>query len=321
MGGDECRPPLNTITIKNKTFMKRFRLALTTADRVVVTSLLVIILAAILTASLTSCSRSDDDPLTEAPRDTMRQVTITFTFPDVSVRPMTRSTLTEGQMTDLWLFDYLDGQLISTIHQTPDDAAFGSIALTADYGSHQLYFVASRGTDPTISGTEITWAKPSDTFWASLALDVAPGMSASQPVALSRVATRLRVAITDEVPAALATLAITPAHWYCGLDYTTGLPTGDQQTVRTVSVPASYAGTAGQLVMSIFSLSAPDEWQTAVTVAALASDGSTLASLSLSDVPLRRNRTTVYSGPLFSRQSALSVTLSDTWDDDYAVSW
>ena len=272
----------------------------------------------------TSCTRSDDDPTTaaESPRDTMQQMTIRFTFPmATSVRPMTRGTLSNAQMTDLWLFDYMDGTLTNTIHQSSDDAGFGSISLQADYGSHQLYFVASRGTTPTIDGTTITWVKPSDTFWGSLALDVAPGMSATQSVALARVATRLRIAVTDEVPATLAQFAITPAQWYYGLDYTTGDPVGDQQTARTIDVPSSYVGTTGQLAMNIYGLCPATDYTTDVAVSALTQDGSPLATLTLSDVPLRRNRVTSYSGQLFGHAGMLTVSLNDAWDEDYVVNW
>ena len=272
----------------------------------------------------TSCTRSDDEPTadTTAPRDTMQQMTIRFIFPmATSVRPMTRGTLADAQMTDMWLFDYMAGTLTNTIHQTSEDAGFGSISLQADYGSHHLYFVASRGTTPTISATTITWVKPSDTFWGSLALDVAPGMSATQSVALARVATRLRIAVTDQVPSDLSQFAITPVHWYYGLDYTTGEPVGDQQTARTIDVPSSYIGTTGQLAMNIYGLCPATDYTTDVAISALAQDGSPLATLMLSDVPLRRNRVTSYSGLLFGHAGALTVSLNDAWDEDYVVNW
>lgn len=281
-------------------------------------------LAVAMILPTTSCTRSDDEPTTDdpAPRDTMQQMTIHFTFPmAVSMQPMTRATLADAQLTDLWLFDYMNGSLVNTIHQTSDDVNFGSIALNADYGDHNLYFVASRGTSPIVSGTTIVWAKPSDTFWQSMSLTVVPGMSATQSVTLSRVVTRLRIAVTDEVPATLSKFSITPAHWYYGLDYTTGEPTDDQHTARTIDVPSSYIGTTGQLAMSIYGLCSSTEYTTDITVSALASDESTIASLTLSDVPLRRNRITSYTGQLFGHANAVSVSVSDGWDDEHAVSW
>ena len=286
--------------------------------------LMMAVAVALILPTMFSCNREDDEPLSQQPaqRDTMQQIVINFTFPmAVSVQPMTRATLADAQLTDLWLFDYLDGSLVSTIHQISDDAAFGSIALTADYGSHNLYFVASRGTDPTISGTTITWTKPSDTFWKSVALSVAPGMSASQSVTLDRVVTRLRISVTDEVPATLAKLSITPAHWYYGLDYTTGEPTADSNAPRIITVPSSYVGTSGQLVSSIFGFCGSAELTTDVAVAALASDDSPIAALTLPSVPFVRNRITSYTGQLFGHANNVSVGVTDGWDDDHTVNW
>ena len=286
--------------------------------------LILALAAALMLPMCTGCNREDDEPLSQQPaqRDTMQQMVIHFEFPmAVSLQPMTRATLSDAQLTDLWLFDYMNGSLVNTIHQTSNDVNFGSISLNADYGDHNLYFVASRGTTPTVSGTSITWAKPSDTFWHSMSLSVEPGMSATQSVTLSRVVTRLRISVTDEVPATLAKLSITPDHWYCGLDYTTGEPTADTQQARTVEVPSSYIGTTGQLSMSIYGLCSATEYTTDITVSALASDESTIASLTLTDVPLRRNRITSYTGQLFSHANSVSVSVSDGWDDEHAVNW
>ena len=279
---------------------------------------------ALILPTMFSCNREDDEPLRESPaqRDTMQQMVIHFEFPmAVSVQPMTRATLADVHLTDLWLFDYMNGSLVNTIHQTSDDVNFGSIALNADYGDHNLYFVASRGTSPTVNGTTIVWSRPSDTFWSSMSLTVVPGMSATQSVTLSRVVTRLRISVTDEVPATLSKFSIIPAHWYYGLDYTTGEPTDDHQTARTIEVPSSYINTTGQLAMSIYGLCSATEYTTDITVSALASDESTIASLTLSDVPLRRNRITSYTGQLFGHANAVSVSVSDGWDDEHTVNW
>lgn len=286
--------------------------------------ILLALAVAMILPMCTGCNRENDEPLSQEPaaKDSMQQMTIHFTFPmAVSMQPMTRATLADVQLTDLWLFDYMNGSLVNTIHQTSDDVNFGSIALNADYGDHNLYFVASRGTSPTVNGTTIVWSRPSDTFWSSMSLTVVPGMSATQSVTLSRVVTRLRISVTDEVPATLAQFAITPAHWYYGIDYTTGEPTDDQHTARTIDVPSSYIGTTGQLAMSIYGLCSATEYTTDITVSALASDESTIASLTLSDVPLCRNRITSYTGQLFGHANAVSVSVSDGWDDEHAVSW
>ena len=73
--------------------------------------------------------------------------------------------------------------------------------------------------------------------------------------------------------------------------------------------------------MNIYGLCPATDYTTDVDVSALTQDGSPLATLTLSDVPLRRNRVTSYSGQLFGHAGMLTVSLNDAWEDDLAVSW
>ena len=61
-----------------------------------------------------------------------------------------------------------------------------------------------RGTTPAVSGDVITWEKPSDTFWLNYAVDVVGTSNGNRSVTLDRVATRLRITPTDEVPSNVA---------------------------------------------------------------------------------------------------------------------
>lgn len=286
-------------------------------------------MALAVAAILPSCTKNDEPeavaPILKIslPSDSIStHATVTFAFGgDVSIRPMTRASLTELNLTDVWVFDYVGGQLQATTHQTASDADFGAPTITAEYGDHTFYFVASRGDTPTIDGTTISWAKPSDTFWSSLTMTVAQSTSASQSVTLHRVAARLRVTITDEIPTGLAVLSVTPSHWYYGIDITTGEATDDRQTARTVNMPASYIGTTGQLVASFFTISPSAAWSTDVSLQALKSDNTPMASISVTDVPMQRNHITDYSGTLFGAGRAISIDADDSWGEDIQGSW
>ena len=285
-------------------------------------------MALAVAAILPSCTK-DDDPEEEAKvgkieikinNDTIKthkEITFGIVSGQVTQEPMTRATLASLNLTDLWLYD---GETLLK-HQTADDADFGAPRVDVDYGDHTFYFVASRGTDASTDGTVISWAKPSDTFWASLELTIAPSTSASQSVTLQRVAARLRVTITDEVPATLASLNVTPSVWYYGLDYTTGEAADSRTTTRTISVPASYAGTTGQLAASFYCISPSAAWTTDITLTAKASNNSTLSEISIADVPMQRNHITAYSGTLFTAGRSISVDADDAWGDDINGTW
>lgn len=236
---------------------------------------------------------------------------------------VTRALEADGvSMTDLWLFDYVDGELVRTLHKVSTDADFSEPVLTMDYGEHHVYFVASRGKNPTVDGTTIAWESTSDTFWKDVPVTVSSAVSNSMSVTMDRVATRLRVLVNDEVPEGLAQLVITPSLWYYGIDYTTGAAVEEQADVaRNINIPASYAGTSGQLSVSIFGISDTDEWTTDVNVKAFDGDGNAAGVVTLADVPFMRNRTTVASGNLFAAGGTFAVSLNDEWLNDYTIEW
>lgn len=237
----------------------------------------------------------------------------------------TRGAMTAdgSEMTHLWIFDYVGDELVQMNTYTPDADDWGCPSLTLGIGTHRLYFVASRGDTPTVdeSATTITWATPKDTFWKSLTLTVAGGGATQQSVTLNRVATKMRLQVTDRVPDGIATLSITPATWYFALDYTTGEATDSRATTRTISVPASYAGTSGQLAASVFCVSPSTAWQTDIAISAKDGDGHTIGSASVSGAPFERNRVTGLSGSLFASVSATGITIDDGWQDEYTATW
>ena len=157
---------------------------------------------------------------------------------------MTRAAMeADGKaMTDLWVLDYVGGQLVQQVHQASTDEDFGTPTLNLDYGSHHVYFVASRGEGATLSTAEhnIAWTKPLDTFYKDFQITVSAGTSSAHNVTLERVVTRLRVTVADEIPAGIASITVTPTTWYYGIDYLTGDPAAAQASApRTIAIPES----------------------------------------------------------------------------------
>ena len=277
-----------------------------------------------LASALMMLSCTSDEPQNEQPTG-WESKTITFTFGDVLTQhAMTRADITSLDLTDLWMFDYIGEELQQTVHQSNTDQGFGVLSASMGYGEHTLYFVASRGTTPTTDtdARTITWVKPSDTFWATATVTVSPSSESSQAVSLSRVATRLRITVNDEVPAQAAKFVITPAQWYYGIDYTTGngiAPSANQP--REVNIPSSYIGTSGQLAIAIFGFVPSADWQTDITAALKAFDESTLGQVTLEDVSLRKNITTAYSGGILGTAKSFTLSADDAWGDEDVHTW
>ena len=273
---------------------------------------------------LTSCEKSlvNDDEVEKNPSVSVADgKRFTFTVKgDFSEewKSVTRGYLqADGKdMTDLWVLDYMGDVLVQQIHQSDNTAEdFGRPSMTLAYGSHHVYFVASRGVSPTLSTTNgtITWTTVRDTFWKDYAVEVVSTSNGNRAVALDRIVTKLALKFTDAVSANASTINFTPSSWYYTLNYKTGEPTTSttSQTIST-SVPASYIGNTDVLI-SYFSLSPSTDWTTDVNVNSIDGDNNIIGQGDMANVPLKRNRVTEYSGPLFSSGGTVTTSLNTDW--------
>ena len=225
------------------------------------------------------------------------------------------------EMTDLWLFDYVDGTLVQTLHQVSTDADFGTPAPTLSYGEHRIYFVVSRGGSPVINGTVISWGSIRDTFWKAMSVTVGGASASAYSVALDRVVTKLKITATDAVPDGTATVVVMPGKWYAGLDYLTGQPADMRDSEEmSASVPASMVGTTGMAV-SFFGFSSATEWTTPLTVSARDEDNDIIGLVNVAAAPFMANRATEFSGSLFSTSGTFTITLNDEWDAPWTGTW
>ena len=225
------------------------------------------------------------------------------------------------EMTDLWLFDYVDGTLVQTVHQVSTDADFGEPSPTLAYGEHRIYFVVSRGGSPSVDGTVISWGSIRDTFWKSMAVSVGGASASAYSVALDRVVTKLKITATDAVPDGTATVVVLPGKWYAGLDYLTGQPADMRDNEEmSVAVPDSYVGTTGMAV-SFFGFSTAAEWTTPLTVSARDEDNDIIGLVNVAAAPFMANRATEFSGALFSTSGTFTITLNDEWDTPWTGTW
>lgn len=226
------------------------------------------------------------------------------------------------ELTDLWVFDYKDGECVQKLHQANTESGFGNVAMTMNVGRHTVYFVASRGDGANIdeSGHVITWGKVSDTFWSKCEVDVSKDMGV-QNVSLERVVTMLKLTVTDKIQENAASIVAVPGSWYYGLDYLTGDAASVVNGKETkVDVPAGMIGKEN-IAINFYGFSGVNEWKTDVKVKAVDDNGKDVAGVELKDVPFVRNRQTVYKGRLFSQDAGFAMDVKDTWEDEWQGEW
>ena len=312
--------------------MKMFSFAQTKADKMVL-RILVCVFISVLAVMLASCTKDDDDP-EQAPQthlsvhvdaDTIQtHTTVTFSCLGFELQPFTRSLEADGKaLTDLWVLDYIGTTLAQQIHQVSTDTDFGTPTLNLAVGYHHIYFIASRGSGTTLSTENhtITFTRVLDTFYKDYEINVTATSNGSRSVTLERIVTKLTTVITDAIPEGAATFNLTPEVWHYGIDYTTGLPiSATASRTITINIPSSEIGFTNEH-LSIFGFSTEDELTTNVTLNCKKADGTILGSAVLANVPLKRNRITEYTGPLFSSNGQTTVDLTTDWEDTHTGTW
>lgn len=241
----------------------------------------------------------------------------------VTIEPMgTRATVSEAGMTDLWLLAYSADTLAAQMHQTKDEANFGTFSLNLKYGKYKFYAVSSRGLSAVVdtAGRTITWGKVRDTFWNVDSMTVVGGSTANKTISLDRVVGRAMLQLTDLVPDGAQKVVFRPSHWYYGINYQTGAAVGDSDAEINVDIPASYIGQQG-LQISYMSISNEDDWTTGMAIAMKGAGDAVLGSVTLSDVPMGRNKTVTMTGALLGGTRSLGVNLNDTWGDSSSINW
>ncbi len=289
------------------------------------------------TVDLTDNMNNNEEP-TVTTKNT-KKVTFKLKGTNVSVESTTRAALVadERNLTDLYIIDYVNGIPVQILHQVSTQPDFAEPTLILTYGDHTLRFVATRSTNPqvlkadgtafaltdgtaqaivgTTYPTLLTSAKTSDTFTGTLTMTASATSATSRVVTLDRAVARLNMLMSDEVPSDADKLTVEIADSYDALNFQTYVMTKRQDHHFEVSL-SSIRGKSNQSVL-VYTLAPVDEWQSSVSVNTLRSNGTTISSFTLDDVPLLRNRTTTIEGDYFNRTDAFSFTINDTWEESY----
>lgn len=229
----------------------------------------------------------------------------------ISASDLTRAeTSSINDLTDIWVFDEVDGAITKTLHQTREDADWSNPTLSLPYGTHKLHFVASAGTGAAITSESITWDKVRDTFSRSLTINVSAETHKAMPVTLPRVATRLYLTIKDPIPDDATSVRVTILNGCKSIGILK--PSEYVTTVSNFSVLPEDIGKTN--IRYTIWLIAPEteEWQTDINVAVMNGD-NIIYDRDIHNVLLLRNRTTSISGFIQQLQSEPNIGIDSDW--------
>ncbi len=279
-----------------------------------------------------SCSNHD----VESPAKGEGTVTIRFNVSNYEQIDMdaasTRSTnITNLGYLELGVYDAETIELTQDILQAMDDDDYGNFSVTLTYGTYQLVFLGWTGShdsdpdieDPTAIQFEDQYVP--HLFCKTMELTVDDNTAGTQQsVALSRVVGDFRVVISDAIPDDMDRVDVKVE----GSSYILNSLTGyvDKLLERNYSI-TDWDGVAGNTdeAFNVYTYLPSDEETTMTfTCTAYSTSGGVLASHTFTDVPMKINRLTRYTGNFFTKETAeggFSVSLADDYSwidiDDY----
>lgn len=220
-----------------------------------------------------------------------------------------------AEMTDMWIIDYKDGEILQSLHQTNTDTDWGSPSMSLTLGTHHVLFLASRGQEPQYQNGVVTWTKPLDTFYLDYEVTVVKTSNGNRAVTLNRVSTRMQLSVNDKLENGTTSLTLIPELWYNGWDMLNAQPIATDDYGITFSISSSMWGRTG-LTLNMWGLSSDEEWETNVEVTSKAGENVNAYAM-IPDAPFVANRTTIYRGNLYSNQTDSHISLSSEWLSDY----
>ena len=294
----------------------------------------VFVIVAVASMMLAGCGSSSVEEEAAVESSSKQLVTITmspFTQETMGAksRVQTRATVPISNVVtrlDLWVFEgdaakaVTQTAAVGESHQTTADADFGSFSLMLDKNkTYTLYAVGHKESGPaSIASGVVSFpdAKKLNTLVYSQSFT--PSKTTTLNCVMQRAVGMFRVVMKDEIPSEVKKIEIvagkTPTQW--------DFPLQSGITPRTDDYDVSWTTWGmdkdnGTTAFSIYILGSDTETKYSVTVNATDADGNILKTHTFTDVPIRNNYRTIYTGNFF-RDTSFSSTfvVDDTWTDN-----
>lgn len=216
---------------------------------------------------------------------------------------------------------FKDGAKEEMITQAVGDEGFGTLSKNLCVGTHQLVVVAHNGdanasiTTPEkveFSSNKNT-TRVTDTFYYYGEIQVTKDGINSFPVSLKRGVAKFRLDLTNGVPDNVVKMTFAYSGGSMSLNPKTGAGAAkSNQTEELTVVP-------GKSSYEVFTFPRSDSQTLKLTITAYDEYGNNLKEALFEDVPIERNKITVYKGDLFAggvnsyTTGSFSISVADDW--------
>lgn len=208
--------------------------------------------------------------------------------------------------------------------QAKGDAGFGEFSLSLPMGSYTMvalaYFTNENSVLTLTSPTEASYSQRCrEAFSYTQAVNITNTSAVDISATLSRIITQLRLVSTDGKTADVANVRMTFSSGGKDFNPSTGFAITNTGYVNTVGNSVAVGATS---TSSSYFFLATDVQNINVTIETLDADGHTLFSKTVANVPFKRNRRTILTGPMYTNTSTSGSFQVDTeWLTDENVNF
>ena len=296
--------------------MKRFKMALTKADNVVIRVLLCVIVFSVAVALLAACTSDEPEAAINGGlvADTTEIETVTIYFaPQYEVAPMTRAAIADAA-SRLDVLIYEGDTELTSVHQSSSSDGFGSVSLSLNKTkTYTLYALAHKATTAcTLADGIISFPddKPKESFFYTTTFS--PATTTNINAEMQRITGKFTLQTTDAIPDNVdhVQFVIRNTALRYGVDGALS-----NITDRTVDFPNITRKADGTCSFSFNILASDAVANFEITAIAYASDNSIIETKTFTDVPIRNSYRTTYAGAFFTTSEFFMTFTCADWQD------
>ena len=170
-------------------------------------------------------------------------------------------------------------------------------------------------TSPTEAA--FTGAHARETFSATQAVNITNNNAVNLSATLNRIVSKLIVESVDYRTEEAANIRITFAKGGKSFNPTTGLALSDEGFTNTVSISSAEVGKRSASISYLFLAS--NEESMDITIDVLNAQGNSISHREVNSVPLKRNRSTKLTGPIYSASVTATFKVETAWETETTV--
>ena len=291
-----------------------------------------VIFAGLVLMLATGCSKESDNEVKS--NDALVPVTVhvdgfTTTQEDFDVTRTAASISSNDDLNAVMLAFYNGStetcKVVQLLKDVTTYTTFGTFNLNLPMGNYTMVAIAYKDHETGLFGLTSPIAASYagdhafDTFVKTQTVNITTTNPVDVSATLNRVVSRLKVVSTDGRTADVASVRMTLSAGGRSFNPTTGLATVNTGIANTVINKANVGTTSSSLTNFFL---ATDEQKMNVTIETLNANGGVIRSTTVNNVPFKRNRVTVLTGPMYNDvHSAGTFLIEADWLDDENISF